>query len=100
MVFDPGMAEAHMVRHEIEHQSEATLFQSRSQTSECCIAPQRFMHGIASNGEAGAGDVVVGQIGERFVEFAKPFRVGARDLLRTASGLPDAQEPNPIEAYL
>ena len=48
----------------------------------------------------GAGDVLLAQVGQRLLELPAPLRVAARDLLRRRPGLPDAQEPDPVEPHL
>ena len=58
------------------------------------------MDRVAGDGEAGAGNVVVGQVGQRLLELPPPLGIGARDLLRCRARLPDAQEPDPVEAHL
>ena len=58
------------------------------------------MHRVAGDREAGAGDVFLAQIRQRLLEFAPPLGIAARDLLRTRAGLPDAEEPDPVEAQL
>ena len=40
------------------------------------------------------------QVGQRLLEFAPPLGIAARDLLRARTGLPDAEEPDPVEAHL
>src|SRR6185369_17168979 len=49
--------------------------------------------------ETRARNVIIRQITQRFVKFAAPIGVGARDFLGCWSGLPNAEEPNPIEAH-
>ena len=39
------------------------------------------MHRVAGDCEAGTGDVLLAQVGQRLLEFLAPFRVAARDLL-------------------
>ena len=58
------------------------------------------MHRVAGDREAGAGDVLLAQVGQRLLELPAPLRVAARDLLPRRAGLPDAQEPDPVEAHL
>src|SRR4051812_38569764 len=55
------------------------------------------MHGIAGDGEAGAGNVLLAQVRQRFLELAAPFRIAARDALGAWAGLPDTEQPDPVE---
>ena len=54
---DPWMIQCHVVRNEVEHQLESALSQPLSQAGERRIAAQVAMHGVALDGESGAGDV-------------------------------------------
>ena len=58
------------------------------------------MHRVAGDGETGTGDVLVAQVGQRLLELLAPLGIAARDLLPRRAGLPDAQEPDPVEAHL
>ena len=89
-----------MIGDEVEHQPQAALLQPLAQPSECRSAAEIFMHGVTGDGEAGAGDVFFAQVRQGLLEFLSPLWIGARDLLRREAGLPDAQEPDPIEAHL
>ncbi|TXT22908.1 MAG: hypothetical protein FD138_3355 [Planctomycetota bacterium] len=100
MLFNPRVIRSHVVRDEIEHQLEAAFFQPFSQPSERRVAAKITMDGVALDREPGAGNVVVGQVGKRLLKFAPPSGILARDRLRVRAGLPDAQQPNPVEALL
>src|SRR5436853_4712596 len=58
------------------------------------------MHRVSGNRKSRAGDVVVGEIAEGLLKFATPISMAARDLLRARTGLPDAEQPDPVEAHL
>ena len=58
------------------------------------------MDRVAGDREARASDVFLAQIRERLLEFAAPLGIVPRDLLCTRTGLPDAQEPDPVETHL
>src|SRR5262249_60547671 len=58
------------------------------------------MYGISSNRKTGAGDILLTQVGQRFVELPAPSGVGSRDALAGGPSLPDAQKPDPVEAHL
>ena len=47
----------------------------------------------------GAGDVFFAQIGQRLLKLLAPSGIAARDLLRRRAGLPNAQEPDPVETH-
>ena len=48
----------------------------------------------------GTGDILFPQVRKRFLKFLAPFGVGARHPLPCRSGLPNAQEPDPVKAPL
>src|SRR5271156_3184562 len=58
------------------------------------------MNRIAGDGETGAGDIFLAQVGQRFLKFPAPLRIAARRSLCRQASLPDAEEPDPIEADL
>ena len=64
------------------------------------IAAQTGVHRVAGDREPGAGDVLLAQVRQRLLELPAPLGVGARDPLRGRPGLPDAQEPDPVETHL
>ena len=57
------------------------------------------MHRIAGDGETGTGDVLLAQVRQRFMKFPPPFQIASRNLLRRRAGLPNAEEPDPVEAH-
>ena len=58
------------------------------------------MDRIAGDGETGTGNIFLTQVGQRLLEFSAPFMILARYFLRRLPGLPDTQEPDPVEAHL
>ena len=100
MVFDPGMIEPHVIGHEIEHQSQAALAEPLAQPGQCGVAAEILVHRVAGDRETGAGDVLLAQVRQRLLELAAPLGIRARDLLRRRAGLPDAEEPDPVETHL
>ena len=100
MIFDPGMIEPHVIGHEVEHELQAALAEPLAQAGQGRVAAEILMHRVAGDREARAGDVFLAQVRERLLEFAPPLGIGARDLLRTRAGLPDAEEPDPVETQL
>ncbi len=61
------------------------------------VAAQIAMHRVACDGETRAGDVFLVEVRQGFVELPAPLGIGAGDSLRRRAGLPDAQEPDPVE---
>ena len=100
MLVDPRVIRRHVVRDEVEHQLQSALLQPLSQTGERRVAAQIAMDGVACDGEPGAGDVFLAQVRQRLLELLAPSGIAARDRLRRRAGLPDAQEPDPVEAHL
>src|SRR5262249_41844736 len=100
MVLHPRVAEAHVVGHEIEHEPQAALPQPLTQPGERGVASEACVDRVAGDGEAGAWNVVVAQVGERLLEFLAPFGIAARHPLGLWASLPDAEEPDPVEALV
>ena len=94
------MIRGHVVGDKIEHQLQAAFLQSLPQSGERRGAAQIAMHGVALDGEPGAGDVLVPEIRQRFGELATPLGIGSRDRLCRRAGLPDAQQPDPVKTQL
>ena len=96
----PRVVQRHVVGHEVEHQPQAASAQPLAQPRQCRIAAQGRMHAVAADGEAGAGDVFFVQVGKRALELAPPVALAARHALPRRPGLPDAEQPDPVEALL
>jgi hypothetical protein len=77
-----------VVRNEVEHQLQSAFPQPRSQALQGRGPAQIAMDGVAPDREAGAGDVVVLEVCQRFGELATPFGVRERDCARRRTGLP------------
>ena len=90
----------HVVGDEVEHQLQAATLHSLPEPGESRVAAEVGVHGVAGDREAGAGDVVVDEVRERLVKLAAPFGIGARDSLGGEPGLPDAEQPDPVESQL
>ena len=73
MLVDPGVIRRHVVRHEVEHQPQLALAQPLPQSGERRLTAQIAMDRIALDGEPGAGDVFVGEVGQCIGELAAPF---------------------------
>ena len=56
-------------------------------------------HGVAGDGKTGPGDIFLAQVRQSLLEFLAPFRIGTGNLLPGRAGLPDAQEPDPVESH-
>ena len=63
------------------------------------VVAEILMDRVSGDGESRAGDVVIGQVGQRLVELPAPLGIGSRNLLCLRPRLPDAQKPNPIETH-
>ena len=48
----------------------------------------------------GTRDVLLAEVRQRLLKFSTPLRVGPGDALACGTGLPDAQEPDPVEPHL
>ena len=94
------MIQAGVVGNEIEQQAQTTSTKTLAQAGERRIAAQIGMHRVAGDRETGAGDVFLSQVRQGFVKFPAPLGVGAGHSLPCQTGLPDAQEPDPVESLL
>ena len=78
-----GMPEAHVVGHEIEHQPQAALVETMAEPGQRGVAAQLLVDRVAGDREAGAADVVVGQVRQAFPENSlRHSGLRARDLAR------------------
>ena len=100
MILHPGMIQARVIGDEVEQQPQAALAEPLAQPGQRGIASELIVHRVAGDGETGTGDVLLAQVGQRLLKFSAPLRVAARDPLPCRTGLPDAQEPDPVEAHL
>ena len=100
MVLDPGVIQRRVVGDEVEHQPQAAVAEPLAEPGQGGVAAQGRMHRVAGDGEPGAGDVLVAQVGQRLLELPPPLGVAPGDALSGRAGLPDAQEPDPVEAQL
>ena len=99
MIFHPGMIRRRVVRHEIEHQTQAAIPQALTQTGKCRVTAEILVHGVAGDREPRAGYVLLPEVGQCLLKLVTPLLIGARDLLCGFPRLPHAQEPDPIEAH-
>ena len=58
------------------------------------------MYCVARNCEAGTRNILLAQVGQRLLKFLAPLGIAARNPLPSRAGLPDTQEPDPVEAHL
>jgi hypothetical protein len=77
MLVDPGVIETRVIGNEIEHQANAACPQSATQASQCPVAAESFVCGVAGDGKSGPGDVLFSEIGQRVLELATPLGVAA-----------------------
>lgn len=97
MFFDPEVIECDVIGDKVEHETNAALLQPGTQASQCRISAQIAVHGIPGDREAGTANVLFAQIGKRLLEFLTPLRMRPGDFVRGRAGLPDTEEPDPVE---
>ena len=98
MRLDPGMAEAGVIGHVVEHQLQAALRKPLSDIGESSSAAECFRRRVAGDREARSADVVLGQVGQNLAKFLQPARMAARDGAARLTRLPDRQQPDPVKA--
>src|ERR1700738_3335803 len=96
----PRMVGRGVVRHEIEQKLDASSCQAFAELRQCRFAAQRLAYIVARDRKPRAADVVLGQVGQNRLELGVALRVAARDGAAGGAGLPDAQQPNPVETLL
>ena len=88
-----------MIGHEIEHQLDAALGEAGAKARERRRTAQIFIDLVIGDGEARSRDIRIGQVGQGRLAFAAPRGgVLARDRPALGAELPDAQQPDPVEA--
>ena len=96
---DPGRIEARVVGHEIEHQLDAALGEAGAEARERRRPAQIFIDLVIGDGEARSRDIGLGKIGQGRLAFGAPRgRALARHRPALRADLPDAQQPDPVEA--
>ena len=78
------MVRRRVVGNEIKEQPQAALTKAFTQAGQCGIASQLAMHDVTGDGETGASDVILTQVGQSLLEFLPPLRIAPGKLL--ASG--------------
>src|SRR6202030_140750 len=96
----PEMVGSGMVRHKIEQQLDATTRQPFSELRQRPLAAQRVTDGVCGDRKTGAGDILLGQVGQNRLKFGAPLRVAARNRPPGSADLPDAKQPDPVETLL
>src|SRR5262249_38150193 len=97
---DPGMIQTRVIGDKIEHQSQAALTEPLAQTEQGRISAKLLMNCIACDGETGTRYVFLPKVRQSLPEFFAPLLVLTGNTLCRRAGLPDAQEPEPVEAHL
>src|SRR5574340_696747 len=98
MLRHPRVVGGDVVGHEVEHQLQAVPTRTLAHARQRRIAAERLVHRVDADRESRARDVVVAQGGQRRLELAAPGGIRSRHLLRRGSGLPDAEQPDPVDA--
>jgi len=94
----PRMVGCGVVRYKVEHQFDATFGQLLAELRQCGRAAECTADGVGGDRETGAANIVLGQVRQSGFELAAPQWVTARDRASRGAGLPDAQQPDPVEA--
>ncbi len=98
MGLHPGMVRGRVVGDEVHHELEFSFLEALFQAEEVCLRAEILMQGVARHREGRAADVGLGKTGERRREFLQPLGVAQRHLAARRAGLPQAQEPDIVEA--
>ena len=93
------MVQRGVIRDEVQHEAETALPEALAQPGQRRIAAQARMHGVAGDGEPGAGDVLLAEVRQGLLELPPPLGVLARGPLPGQSRAPDAEQPDPVEPH-
>ena len=93
----PGVVRRHVVRDEVEDQAQATALQARAEPGERLVPAEVLVDPVVPDGEAGAADVFLAEVGEDAPVLGEPLGVRPRDAPGRLAGLPDAEEPDEVE---
>jgi hypothetical protein len=61
------------------------------------VATQRLADGVSRDREAGAANILLGQVGQNSLKFGAPLRITARNCPPGRADLPDTEQPDPVE---
>ena len=87
-----------MVGDEVHDELKPPGSQALFQAEEVRLPAEIPVQGVARDRKGRAADVGLGEIRERCLELFKPLRVAQGHLASGRAGLPEAQEPDVIEA--
>jgi hypothetical protein len=77
MRLDPGMAEAGVIGHVVEHQFQAALHEPPSDIGESGSTAECIRCRVAGDREARFTDIILGQVRQRLAKFLQPVRMAA-----------------------
>ena len=95
---DPGVIGCGVVRNEVEHEPQAARREPLAKNRQCFRSAQNRIDLVGLDGVRRATDVVIGEVGQCCLEFGSPGRRSARYRPPGRARLPDAHQPNPVEA--
>ena len=98
VLLHPGMIRGGVVGDEVHDELKPPGLQTLFQTEEVRLPAEIPVQGVARHRKRRAADVGLGEIGERRLKLLQPLRVAQGDLASGRAGLPEAQEPDVVEA--
>ena len=93
----PAVVRRHVVRDEVEDEAQATTLEAPAETGERLVPAEVLVDPVVPDGEAGAGNVLLAEVGKDAVVLGEPLGVRPRDAPCGLAGLPDAEEPDEVE---
>ena len=100
VLVDPRVIGCDVVRDKVEHQSQIAGAQPLAQASERRVAAEIRVHVVVAHRKRRSHDVRLAEVGQHAPVLGQQIGVGRRDLARSRSGLPHAQEPDDVETGL
>ncbi len=94
----PRVVRRHVVRDEVEDEPQAPLAQAPAEAGERRVAAEVRVDPVVADREAGAADVRLAEVGQDAPVLGPPPLVRGRDAPRRLARLPDAEEPDEVEA--
>src|SRR5947209_1862326 len=93
----PCVIQSGMVRDEVEHKPQSSLSQPLSESRQSLATAEIGMHHVVLDGERRTADIGILKVGQSGSVLLTPFRLCKRNRTACFSGLPHAEQPDPVE---
>ena len=93
----PGVIRGHVVRNEIEDQTQTATLKTLTEPGEGFVSAEVLVNTVVANREAGAADVFVSEVLQDAAVLGEPVGMRSRHASRRLARLPDTKEPDDVE---